>query len=113
MKRLPLFDENFSKKILRPHIQTIAEAVSGRISEINQPGWMTGLAGMAIFLGESAYLVDEKSNYVDKSPEALERILHIVNDGFTFPTFAAGLSGDDRALPDRGDGEPVFPVIFF
>ena len=51
-KRLPLFDEDFSRNFLIPHIQHIAELVSAQINHCNQPGWMTGLAGMAIFLAE-------------------------------------------------------------
>ncbi|MCK5820963.1 MAG: hypothetical protein KAH17_03710 [Bacteroidales bacterium] len=93
MKRLPLFDEKFSRKFLKPHIQDIAKAVSGHISEIRQPGWMTGLAGVAVFLAEYANFVDEEVKILDNGHNALERIVKVVNDGFSYPTLAAGLTG--------------------
>lgn len=121
MKRLPLFDENFSRKFLQPHIQAIAKAVSGQISEINQPGWMTGLAGVAVFLCENADWLDEKANCVDENNDTLQRIMKIVNDGFNFPTFAAGLTGilfafrylGERKLIDHEDALSLDEIIPF
>jgi len=119
MKRLPLFDENFSKKFLQPHIQAIAEVVYGQISAITQPGWMTGLAGMAVFLGENACFVDEKSNLDDEMSLALSRIMDIINDGFNFPTLAAGLTGilfafrylGERKLINHEDAHALDEII--
>ncbi|MEA1877272.1 MAG: lanthionine synthetase LanC family protein [Bacteroidota bacterium] len=121
MKRLPLFDENFSRKFLRPHIQSIAKAVSAQICEIKQPGWMTGLAGMAVLLGESAYFMDEKPNSGDEKSEALARIMGVINDGFNFPTLAAGLTGilfafrylGERKLIDSDDAHALDEIIPF
>ena len=121
MERLPLFDEKFSVKSLRSHIQAIADAISVQIPRINQPGWMTGLAGMTAFLYENANWLDEKAKYVDENHKVLQRIIKIINDGFSFPTLAAGLTGilfafhylGERELIDLEDAHSLDEIIPF
>lgn len=115
MERLPLFDDNFSRKILRPHIQHIADTVVEHVSEIRQPGWMTGLAGMGVFLAEYG---DWAENH---NTDILQRIVNIIDDGFTFPTLAAGLTGilfafqylGKRKLIDADDAHALDELIPF
>jgi len=121
MERLPLFDEKFSAKFLRPHIQAIADAISVQITRITQPGWMTGLAGMAVLLHENANWLDEEVKYIDENHKALRRIIKIINDGFSFPTLAAGLTGilfafhylGERKLIDHEDAHSLDEIIPF
>jgi len=123
VERLPLFEENFSKNILSPHIQEIAKVISDQISLTSQPGWMTGLAGMGVFLREYGDCGDR----LDGPPQVtalagiLEKIVGMVNDGFSYPTLAAGLTGivwtfrylGDRGLIDHDDAHVLDELIPF
>lgn len=135
MERLPLFDEIFSKNVLRPHIQLIAKAVLQHVDSFRQPGWMTGLAGMAVFLGE--YGEWEKKQPIKNDGGAvngqalgpapamhmdvLHRIVDIIDDGFDYPTLAAGLTGilfafqylGERDLIDADDAHALDGIIPF
>ncbi len=135
MERLPLFDEYFSRDFLRPHIQAIAETVSRQLPRVSQPGWMTGLAGMAVFLAEyedwchgvPVHVQPHLSNAENGQPhgadltDVLGRIVYRNDDGFTFPTLAAGLTGilftfhylGDRGLIDRDDAKALDEIIPF
>jgi len=81
--------------------------VSDQVNLTSQPGWMTGLAGMAVFLGESGVGIDSNiESHRDKVlARILERILETINDGFSYPTLATGLTGivwSFRYLGERG-----------
>ncbi len=121
MKRLPLFDDYFSKKLLQPHIEAITEAVSAQKHDVKQPGWMTGLSGVAVFLGENAFLYGEKSKVSEEAAGVLARIMEVINGGFTFPTFAAGLTGilfvfrylGERRIIDSDEAHALDEIIPF
>ena len=123
MERLPLFDENFSKFFIRPHVQRIAEMVSGQVSSTLQPGWMTGLAGMAIFLGEYGDAAWDHHDLARRSAPSgiLTKIVDLINEGFSYPTLAAGLTGivwafrylGERGLIDSDDAHVLDELIPF
>jgi lantibiotic modifying enzyme len=123
MERLPLWDDFFLKNFLQPQIKRIASVVSEQVENTKQPGWMTGLAGMAIFLGEYEAWKGSANGPSMKTILflTLARIVDMINDGFTFPTHAAGLSGivwafrylGKRGLIDKDDSQVLDELIPF
>jgi len=92
VERLPLFERNLIKKFAEQRTAAIAEALRDRIQCEPEPGFMTGLAGEALFLyvyGRSA----GSSRSENLGFLALERALGMINHGFNWPSFAAGLAG--------------------
>ena len=92
MERLPLFEKKIIKKISEQRLDTIIQALSAQTEREQNPGFMTGLAGQAILLysyGRSFGI----SRCENLGFLALERALTMVNNGFSIPSFAAGIAG--------------------
>ncbi len=92
MERLPLFERKLVKKIAEQRLEAVAQAIKIHIEKEPEPGFMTGLAGEALFCyvyGQSC----GNSRFENLGFLALERALGMINDGFSWPSFAAGLSG--------------------
>jgi lantibiotic modifying enzyme len=92
------------KKLAEQRLEAIAQALKIQIEKEPEPGFMTGLAGQALFL--YAYSRSTSSSrYENLGFLALERALGMINDGFSWPSFAAGLAGIRftlRYLASRG-----------
>lgn len=121
VERLPLFDRKIVNKLAEQRLEAVAQALKVQIEREPEPGFMTGLAGQAIFLYSYSRSCGS-SRYENLGFLALERALGMINDGFSWPSFAAGLAGIRftlRYLAGRGyisntDGaaldelEPIF-----
>ncbi|MFH0761292.1 MAG: lanthionine synthetase LanC family protein [Bacteroidota bacterium] len=114
MERLPLFDQVFSKKIADDRLHAIAEAVAGRIEQEMDPGFLTGLAGEAVFLYQYGrfFASDRHENL---GFLALGRSLAMIEKGYNWPSYATGLAGIRYALhylaSQRFIGEPEGAVL--
>ena len=92
VERLPLFEKKIIRKIAEQRLDAIAQELKIQLEREHAPGFMTGLAGQAIFLysyGRSFGI----SRCENLGFLALEQALSIVNKGFSIPSFAAGLAG--------------------
>ena len=92
VERLPLFERKIVKKLAEQHLDAIALALKNRVEHEPDPGFMTGLAGQALFFYSYARSSGQ-SRYENLGFLALERALAMVNNGFSWPSFAAGLAG--------------------
>lgn len=92
MERLPLFERKFVKKVAEQRLEAVAQAIKNQVEHEPEPGFMTGLAGQALFLYVYARSSGD-SRYENLGFLALERALGKINDGFSWPSFAAGLAG--------------------
>lgn len=92
MERLPLFDQKIVKRVAEQRLESVAQALKNHIEVEPDPGYMTGLAGQAIFLYSYARSCG-LSRFENLGFLALERALGMINSGFTWPSFAAGLAG--------------------
>jgi lantibiotic modifying enzyme len=104
VERLPLFERKLVKKVAEQRLEAVAQAIKIQIGKEPEPGFMTGLAGEALF----SYIYGRStgsSRYENLGFLALERTLAMINDGFSWPSFAAGLAGIRftlRYLASRG-----------
>jgi lantibiotic modifying enzyme len=97
VERLPLFERNLIKKIAEERLRSIAEVVAARIEQEHDPGLLTGLAGQAIFLYHfgRTFSSDRHENLGFLT---LRRIMAMIEEGFSWPSYAAGLAGIRSAL---------------
>ncbi|MCX6223564.1 MAG: hypothetical protein NTV01_02215 [Bacteroidia bacterium] len=85
-------------------LEAVAQALKFQIEKEPDPGFMTGLAGQALFLYAYGRSFGE-SSCENLGFLALERALGMINNGFSWPSFAAGLAGIRftlRYLASRG-----------
>jgi len=104
VERLPLFERKIVKKVAEQRLEAVAQALKMQIEKEPEPGFMTGLAGQAIFLYTYSRSCGS-SRFENLGFLALERALGMINDGFSWPSFAAGLAGIRftlRYLASRG-----------
>jgi lantibiotic modifying enzyme len=92
VERLPLFEGKISKKIAEQRLRAVSEAVNLQIAREPEPGFLTGLAGQALFLYTYGRYTGS-SRCENGGFLALERALAMINNGFSWPSFAAGLAG--------------------
>ncbi len=102
MKRLPLFEEKNKINLIVKQCETIATGLSNYYSEEKEPGWMNGLAGISCFFFHySRFSGNDK--YKNLGYHVLEKILSVIEKGFTHPSFATGLSGINWTFNYLGD----------
>jgi len=104
VERLPLFERKLVNKVAEQRLEAVAQALKMQIEKEPEPGFMTGLAGQALFLYVYGRSFGE-SRFENLGFLALERALGMINDGFSWPSFAAGLAGIRftlRYLTSRG-----------
>ena len=92
MERLPLFERKIILNLAEQRLSAISQAITVNLDREPNPGFMTGLAGQSLFLyhyGRTFGL----SRMENLGFLAIERALTLVNDGFNWPSFAAGLAG--------------------
>ena len=92
MERLPLFDREIIKNLALQRLHAVAQAVKIHIDKEPDPGFLTGLAGQSVFLYTYGRTFSD-SRFENLAFLALERTLGIINSGFSWPSFAAGLAG--------------------
>jgi lantibiotic modifying enzyme len=92
VERLPLFERKLIKKMAEQRLDAVAQVLKIQIEREPDPGFMTGLAGQAIFF--YAYGRSTGSSRLENLGFlAMERAMGMINEGFLWPSFAAGLAG--------------------
>ncbi len=97
MKKLPFFERSFVKKLTNVHLLRIAEALSEQVYQEPEPGLLTGLAGQSIFLYHYGQTTGS-DRYENLGFLAIQRVLEMIDNGFSWPSYAAGLAGIRYAL---------------
>jgi lantibiotic modifying enzyme len=92
VERLPLFERILVKKLAEQRLEAVAQAIKIQIEKEPEPGFMTGLAGQAIFLYTYGRTFSS-SRFENLGFLALERAMGMINNGFSWPSLAAGLAG--------------------
>jgi len=104
VERLPLFERKIVNKVAQQRLESVAKALKMQIDREPEPGFLTGLAGQALFLYTYARSC-ALPRFENLGFLALERALGMINSGFSWPSFAAGLAGIRftlRYLASRG-----------
>ena len=92
MERLPLLSRKVINKIVNQRIEQISISLTDEYERCNDPGCLTGLAGIALFFFHyGRYRGSDR--LVNMGYLALEKALNAIDQGFTWPSFAAGLTG--------------------
>jgi len=97
MERLPLFERKLVRNLADQRLEAVAQALKIQVECEPGPGFLTGLAGQAVFL-YSYGRYSGSSRWENLAFLALERTLGMINSGFSWPSFAAGLAGIRFAL---------------
>ena len=101
MKRLPLFDKKNEKIIIEGRCTSIAKALIDYYPAENKIGYMDGLAGISCFFFHY-YRYSGCKLYESHAYNALEKVIHEIEKGFSDPSFAGGLSGVQWVLQYLG-----------
>lgn len=87
-----MFEQKIVKNLAEQRLDAVFQAINFHVERDPDPGFMTGLAGEALFLyvyGRfSGSTRSENLGFL-----ALERALDMINKGFSWPSYAAGLAG--------------------
>lgn len=117
MERLPLFERKIVNNVAEQRLSAVNQAEKFHFDHEPEPGFMTGLAGEAILFytyGRAFGL----PRFENLGFLALERMLGMINAGFNWPSFAAGLAGirftlkflASRGFISESDGSALDPT---
>lgn len=95
------------KQLLWEKLIEINEDIDNHYDLYNQVGGLAGLSGLALFKFYYSKLIDNP-NEKKKGEEILKRCIENINNGFSYPTYCAGLAGMGWVLDHLKEGGFIY-----
>ncbi|WP_103866047.1 lanthionine synthetase C family protein [Aquimarina sp. I32.4] len=82
---------------LRNKLQEISEILEVETDQNKEVGVLSGISGVALFQFYYSRFTEDDT-HADKGVETITKTIELINNGFSYPTFCAGISGACWAL---------------